>query len=893
MSEEDSHSTTIDRVETGQALQPARLLILTGPQMGTELIIPARGGGIGRGHWNVIQLTDPEISRSHCVIEIQGGKQVIVDIGSRSGTRVNGKIISRHVLQDEDELTLGATSLRYLGPSATAYLSLTHPSYLAPAGSDVLAGRYEILGMVGMGGMGSVYRVHDRVLDEVVALKTLRRELADSEEMLEQFRREVKLARRVTHKNVARIFDISEHDGEKFLTMELVEGESLSAMLARQSILAFPVAVEIALELCEGLSAAHEAGVVHRDLKPDNVLIAVDGRVVITDFGIAFDPSAPGWAAGSMIAGTPMYMAPELVRGSSSSDARVDVYSLGSVLFEMVTGRPPWTGKNQVEIATQRLFSPPPDARAVNADVPQGLARVILRCMAIKPADRYPSAERVAADLRGALFLLREHPAPAPVPGAWTDRNRSQEFAIRTERDIAVLRFRNPGSPDDDYLTEELTNEVIDALAMTSGLRVCPYSRVKAHAWTDSDLRAIGDKLGVQIVAAGTVERRHGSICIEARLVNVVDGFQLWAERFEGRPRDLLAISDQAVRAIATALTLSTSAPARRSMDPIAIDLYLRGRNEYRRFWADSTRRAIELFEQARARAPEDPSILAGCAMAHARQIFFAGNDSAAAELADKAVKLAPNHAEARLALAMVRYQTNDTAAALREVCRAVALLPSLADAHLLLGRILLEVGPITKAMQSLEHALALDPALYVGYRELSRAQILAGGSLDRARAELDRMPSTVDARVMRTVEDARLALWARSTADAGEVLRTIASADLPDGLPMQISRAIAGLVLDPTCAFSLPEPLLESSQQSTRRQMFFWQIMAETAAYRDRPDEVLHAVAQAVANGLIDINWLDHCPLLAAYRAHEHFGKLRQQVFERARVILDAWDAR
>jgi serine/threonine-protein kinase len=214
-------------------------------------------------------------------------------------------------------------------------------------GRHVFAGRYEILGLVGSGGMGTVYRARDSELDEVVALKLLRREVMDQSGMLDRFRQEVKLARRVTHRNVARTYDIGESEGDKFLTMEFVDGEALSARLMRDGALPLDAVMAVADGICAGLQAAHAAGIVHRDLKPDNVLLARDGRVVLTDFGIARALFDAGRAATMGLAlGTPAYMAPEQVEGASDLDERADVYALGAMLYECVTGERAWSGES-------------------------------------------------------------------------------------------------------------------------------------------------------------------------------------------------------------------------------------------------------------------------------------------------------------------------------------------------------------------------------------------------------------------------------------------------------------------------------------------------------------------------------------------------------------------
>lgn len=270
-----------------------------------------------------------------------------------------------------------------------------------------IAGRYEVVSPLGRGGMGAVYRVRDLELDEVVALKILHGDLVGSHEMLARFRREVKLARRVTHRNVARTFDIGEHEGERFLTMELIEGESLGTVLERAGRFEIARALETAQQMAGGMAAAHDAGVVHRDLKPENVSIAADGRVVLMDFGIARTDNGEDTrqTVGAMM-GTPAYMAPEQVEGRDI-DARADLYAFGAVLYEMLTGRIAWSGSSAYVVAMARLTSPPPDPRAHRPELSAEVAELVMRAMARDPTDRFADAHV----LRRALQDL-----PAPVP---------------------------------------------------------------------------------------------------------------------------------------------------------------------------------------------------------------------------------------------------------------------------------------------------------------------------------------------------------------------------------------------------------------------------------------------------------------------------------------------
>ena len=524
---------------------------------------------------------------------------------------------------------------------------------------QVLAGRYELLGMLGIGGMGCVYRARDRELDEQVALKMLRPELVANPVMLGRFRQEVKLARRVTHTNVARTFDIGEHEGQKFLTMELVEGESLGALLGRERRLSIARVVEVVEATCAGLSAAHAAGVVHRDLKPDNVLIAKYGRIVITDFGIAraFDVDAKMTHGGPV--GTPAYMAPEQVEGKQDIDARADIYALGAMAFELLTGVLAWEGESAYAVAAMRLVRPPPDPRAKRDDIPDAIGRVVMRCMARAREDRYATAMEAAAAF-GSITL----PASVPVARASSPARLGfpapmQDTGASGLKSVAVLPFRNGGA-EDDYLADGLTEDLIDTLSMGKGLRVRSRGAVMRFKGVDRDPREVGRELAVQVVVEGSVRRSGERLRVSVRLVSVADGFQLYAKRFDCAAGEVLAIGDQAANAIAEALTLSWQAPARDApTDPAAIDLYLRARHEYHKGFTDSTKVAVDLFRQALVHAPSDPTIASGLAMALARRFAFDldadGFVDEALACADRALAVAPHLGEARVALGTLR----------------------------------------------------------------------------------------------------------------------------------------------------------------------------------------------------------------------------------------------
>ncbi|MEZ4454887.1 MAG: serine/threonine-protein kinase, partial [Nannocystaceae bacterium] len=282
-------------------------------------------------------------------------------------------------------------------------------SPLSGPGGPLFAGRYELLRELGRGGMGVVYHARDTMVGDVVALKTLEISGGASDSAVERFRREVRLARRITHPNVARTHDLGEFNGHHYLTMELIDGSDLQGILARERRLGPMRAAAIAWMVCEGLAAAHAAGVVHRDLKPANILVERSGRVILTDFGIARAFAGDNAARTQGSVGTLVYMAPEQVTGESS-DPRTDLYAVGLLLYEMLTGELAFTGETPLAAAIARLSAAPPDPRTRIADVPACLAELVLELLARAPEGRPPTAEAVSLRLGQWLESIGETP---------------------------------------------------------------------------------------------------------------------------------------------------------------------------------------------------------------------------------------------------------------------------------------------------------------------------------------------------------------------------------------------------------------------------------------------------------------------------------------------------
>ena len=801
---------------------------------------------------------------------------------------------------ERDKDAANANTLIADVPDAPSIVPSVAPS---TAGSVVerLGGRYELLGLLGVGGMGSVYRARDLELDELVALKMLSRELVDTAGVLARFRQEVKLARRVTHHNVARTYDIGVHEGQNFLTMELIEGESLARLLERARVLSVRRVIDIARPICAGLAAAHDAHVVHRDLKPDNILIAKDGRVVITDFGIArVFASVPVKTQGLPI-GTPAYMAPEQVEGADDIDARADIYALGAMIFEMVTGTRAWEGESVIAVAAARLLKPPPDSRDRRKDVPDVVATMIIKCMQRKPADRYASVRELMQTLDVITAPLTPTVSvPSSPQGALITSTRATltpapyDRTVHGDKTVAVLPFRNGGPQDDAYLAEGLTDDLIDALSMTRGLKVRSRGAVMHLDGKGGDPREHGRDLGVQVVVDGSLRRIGTKVRVGVRLVSVADGFLLWAKRFDRPVGEVLVVGDEAASAIADVLTVVRSEGRPEiAQDPEVVDLYLRARHEYHKFWPEANARAIALFAQALARAPDDARVLGGYALSLARRfnierlaVHEAGIE--ARQTANRALAIDPQNAEARVALATIAWGYGEAPQAAREIVAALRENPRFGDAHDYFGRLLIEVGRLDEGIARLQAAATLEPKLWHVFLDIARAYALKG-DWEKSDLVLD-TPPPEDPNLLNNywLIRVRLVAWRRDAERAIKLRDAILA-----GPPFEAQMSAAGVCTMLLSKEIAPETreffrhrIIEVDPRALKRRSFAGQLNAELAGMLGDPELGLKGIEDADVAGLIDIRWMERCALLDEIRSHPRFLAVYARVQERAAEV-------
>jgi serine/threonine protein kinase len=499
--------------------------------------------------------------------------------------------------------------------------------------------RYRIDSLIGQGGMGAVYKAHDLELDRSVALKVIRPELANQPEAMQRFKQELLLASRISHKNILRIHDLVEVEGTRFISMAYVDGEDLYALLNREGRLPLERFMSIARQLCSALEAAHSEGIIHRDLKPQNVMIDRAGDAFISDFGMAksLEAGAAKLTHTGELLGTPRYMSPEQVEGKQA-DRRSDLYALGLIFYEMVTGEVPFTSDSVYQTLILRTKEAPKNPKLLNPDLPDFLVRIILRCLESDPDRRYESARDILHDLEAekaparavkislirpslqswiaragllmilasiALLLPALHTRLTSTP-AETEAEAGAIAHQEDRRYIAVLPLESTGEAVNlEHIVRGLGETLSARLAQLQEVSIPPYSEVEKASVGDS-LEKTARSLGVKLIVHGTVAGTGEQIRATLNVEDIDGGRRLWSKEFTGFTQDLLTLEDQIYSELLGALRIDPDNEARAravaySTENIdAYDLYLKGRNAMRgQQEAANLTIAIDYFEKA------------------------------------------------------------------------------------------------------------------------------------------------------------------------------------------------------------------------------------------------------------------------------------------------------
>jgi serine/threonine-protein kinase len=612
-----------------------------------------------------------------------------------------------------------------------------------------LVGRFTLERELGRGGMATVYLARDLRHDRLVALKVLHPELGAAMGA-ERFRHEIETAARLEHPHILPVFDSGEAAGQLWYTMPYVQGESLRDRLRRQGQLPIEEALRLIREAADGLDNAHQHGVIHRDIKPENILLS-GNHARVADFGIARALEAgedQRLTATGVTVGTPAYMSPEQASGARLLDGRSDVYSLGCVLYELLAGEAPFTGPTPQAVIARRFVEPAPPVRRLRGAVPANVEAAIARALAREPADRFQSA----AEFARALGQPSSAPAAARGwrVGAWMRPRRLVLAAVtllllvavgwlagrlltapagagggapaqpREPASIAVLPFRTLGpDPQDEYLSDGITEDLINTLGKVPNLRVLARTSAFTFKGRAEDVRQVGTRLNVGAVVEGSLRRIGDTLRVTAQLVNVADGYQLWAERYDRPSAEILSLEDDLARAIVRALqpgsTVAIDVARTPTDNPEAYKLYLKGRYHVGKLTEADERTAIRYFDQAIGLDPTFALAYSGLADAYGflYSAFLPPSEGMpkAKAAARRALELDPTLAEAYASLGNIQMWYDwEWRQAEEAFQRAVSLNPNYATARHYYGQLLVFLGRIDEAGIQLNLARQLDP---------------------------------------------------------------------------------------------------------------------------------------------------------------------------------------
>lgn len=602
-----------------------------------------------------------------------------------------------------------------------------------PFSDPLLADRYIIEGELGRGGMATVYLAEERKHGRKVAIKVLSADLAASLGA-ERFLREIGIAARLAHPHIVPLIDSGEAAGLLYYVASYVPGGSLRERMDREGPLPIEDAVRIADEVGAALGFAHRSGIVHRDVKPENILFA-DGHALLADFGIARAFSAPeseSLTASGLAMGTPDYMSPEQASGERELGSASDQYSLACVVYAMLAGQPPFGGGTAQRTIARHVTETPPSLRRHRPEVPQRIDQAIARALEKDPASRFASVAEFTAELRAGI----------------AGEGRSRSAAART---IAVLPFVNASpDPGNEFLSDGITDELIDALAKVEGLGVAARTSVFALKGKLQDVRAIGALLDAAVVLEGTVRRSGDRLRITAQLSSTDDGRLIWSQRYERTLDDVFAIQDEIARTIVATLRATSLAdlehmvPRRYTENVRAYASYLKGRYAWNQRTEDGVKEAIQFFQEAIAEDPNYALAYTGLADAYALHVDYRSvpveeGFSRAKSYARRALELDESLAEAHASLAWSLFIHDwDWEAAGREFRRAVELDPRYATAHQWHAFLLVSQGRLEEALIEAHTAQEIDPGS-ISIRRSLGWQYLYARRYDQARYHLTR----------------------------------------------------------------------------------------------------------------------------------------------------------
>ena len=657
--------------------------------------------------------------------------------------------------------------------------ALAEEQSFSPVGK--LLGHYQVHSLLGAGGMSEVYLAQDTKLDRAVALKILPAEFAADKDRMRRFEQEARSAAALNHPHIAHIYEIGDAEGKQFISMEYIEGETLRNKIHGERT-SLPKLLKYLAQVAAGLAKAHERGIVHRDLKPDNIMITRDGDAKILDFGLSKLIEPPKQTGGNgvpsedatailsqhsipgMVMGTVGYMSPEQAQGNVREiDHRSDIFSFGCILYEATTGLRAFEGKDVLDSLHKIVYAPTPQIKDINAAAPDGLQRIVRRCLAKEPEKRYQSIKDIGIELEELGQELTASPeleqttqraatntadiaAARPTSSAeyvvngisrhkraaltalllvagiaaaswYYFTSQNSKVAIRS---IAVLPFTNTSKDADmEYLSDGISESLINSLSQLPDFKVIARSSAFKYKGTEVDLKEVAKALGVEAILTGRVIQRGDNLSISVELVNASDNRQIWGEQYDRKVSDLLAIQREIAGEIVENLKLKVSGAEKGfakhyTESNEAYQLYLKGRFHWNKRTPDALKKSIEYFNQAIEKDPSFALAYAGLAdsyVAPANRLPPKDAMPKAKAAAMRALELDETLAEAHASLARVFAVYDwDWTSAEKEYKRAIGLNPRYAIAHQWYGGYLDTIGRQSESMAERKRAQELEP---------------------------------------------------------------------------------------------------------------------------------------------------------------------------------------